>query len=126
MRYDQAPPDLQQAAERVREVSHSEELTAAVQARIVANRNLNHSESSLFKLLGHFNTDHTTPGLQRNPIEHVSAKQTKVTIDISNRDPERQPHRAAVTFSDPDAIPGIGALHFVAVDEIDVGREPRE
>src|SRR5688572_27816730 len=91
---------------------------------IVANRNLNHSESSLFEFLGHLNTDNSAPGFQRNRLENVTAEKAEVAVDVSDGNPECPPHRSTVDLADPDAIPGVRPFHFVAIHEIDVGCEP--
>ena len=87
------------------------------------NGNLDHSEAGLFKFLGHFNTDHTASRLQRDRVENISTKETKVAINVADRKPEYESHRAPVRCADPNAIPGIRALHFVTVDQVYVGFE---
>jgi len=87
------------------------------------NRNLDHSEAGLFKFLGHFNADHTASGLQRDRVENIATKKTKVAVDVADRKPEDESHRAPVRGPDPNAIPRICSLHFVSVDQVDIGFE---
>src|SRR5688572_17961011 len=91
--------------------------------RVMTNRNLEHSESSLFELFGHLNTDHTAPGFQGYGFEDITAKKAEVAVDVPNGNPECPSHGSAVNFADANAIPCIGALHLVTIHEIDAGCE---
>lgn len=102
---------------------HAEELASPVHSRVMRNRNLDHSEAGFFKFFGHFNADHTASGLQRDRVENIPTKETKVAVDVADRKPKYESHRPPVPSADPNAIPRISALHFVSVDQVDIGFE---
>src|SRR5687767_10347067 len=107
-------------------MAHAEELTASVQAGIMAYRNLDHPESCELELLGHFDANNSASGFERNFIENVAAKESEVTVDIADREAERPAHCPAVEIADEDTVPGIRALDLVSIDHIDIGPHLRQ
>jgi hypothetical protein len=66
------------------EVPEPEKLARSVQARIMADRNLGHSKSRPFELLGHFDTNDAAPRFERYGFENVSSEKPEVAVDVAN------------------------------------------
>src|SRR5436309_8811807 len=98
-----------------------EEFARAVGPRIMTHGNFDHAETRPFKLLGHFDANHAASGFERNGIKNLPAEQAEVAIDIPDRKLKRPAHRAPIDFTDKDAIPRVGALDLVSIDEVDIG-----
>ena len=98
----------------------TEELAGAMEPRIVTDGNLGHAASGKLEFPGHFHTDDAASRFQCDLLENVAAEETEVAVHVSNRESKDEAHAAPVHFADDDAVPGVRALHFVAVDQVDV------
>lgn len=97
-----------------------------MQPGIMADGNFNHPEPGPFEFLGHLDADDAASGLEGNRVKDAAAEKTKITIDIPDRKAEYQPHHPPVQLANPDSIPGVGPLHLVTIDEIDVWADMRK
>ena len=89
----------------------------------MTDRDLHHLKPGIIELSGHFHADDAARGFERDDIEDTPANQAEVAVHVANRQREGKAHCPAIRGADPDPIPGVGAFHLVAVDEIDVGTE---
>ena len=86
----------------------------------MADRHFHHAETGLVELSGHLHTDHATCGFEPDGIENMPANETEIAIHIADRKREGETHGSAISAADKDPVPGIGALHLVAIDQINV------
>jgi hypothetical protein len=107
----------------VLKVTDPEEFTAAMKSRVVADRDLRHSESCDVEFPGHFHADNAAARFERNLFEYLAAEEPKVAVDIANRKPKGKPHGSPVHFANDDAVPRIRTFDFIAIDQIDVRPE---
>src|SRR6476660_1265944 len=93
------PPDAEQTAECVREVTNAEELASSVQARIVTDRYLDHSESGFIEFSSHLDANNAASRFQFDRVEVLPAKETEVTVDVADRKMKRPAHDLSVCGS---------------------------
>jgi hypothetical protein len=107
----------------VLKVTYPEKFTAAMKSRIVANRDLRHSKSCDIEFPGHLYADYAASRFERDLFKYLAAEETEVAVHVANRELKGKSHGSPVHFADDDAVPRIGAFHFVAIDQIDVRPE---
>ena len=98
----------------------TEELASAVKTRIVTDRYFHHAEAGFVEFSGHLHADHTTGRFEIDHVEYLSANETEIAIHIADRERKRKSHGAPICGADQDAVPGVGALDLVAIDEVDI------
>src|SRR5687768_13330645 len=87
----------------------------------MTHRYFRHPKPGLIELPGHFHADDTARGLELHDIKDLLSNQAEVAVHIANRQCKSETHGPAICGADQNAIPGVGSLYFVAVDEIDIG-----
>jgi hypothetical protein len=101
-------------------MSKGKELARTVSSWPVADRYLNDAKPSELEFSHHLHTNNAAVGFERQVFENLSPEKPKIAIDILYGKVKDQPHRTPVCFSNPNAVPRIGAGDFVAIYDINI------
>jgi hypothetical protein len=84
------------------------------------DRHFGDSKAGLLNLSHQLDADHTTVFLQPDPIEHVSADQAEVAVDVADVQSEHRPDGPVVELANDDSLDRIVSLDLVALDDVDI------
>jgi hypothetical protein len=103
------------------QVTDPEKLAAAMEAGIVADRDLRHPKSCNVEFSGHFHADDAASRFECDLFKYLAAEEPEVAVHVAYRQLKSESHGSPIHFADENAIPRIRTFHLVAIDEIDAG-----
>jgi hypothetical protein len=123
---DEGPVEIEKLGEGGEQGAPPEELGAAMEAGIVVHAHFGDAAAGDFDFADEFDADGAAGGGQMETVEEFAADEAEVAVDIADADVEEEAGEAVVNAADEDAVPGVVAEEFVAVDEPGGGAEEVE